>query len=86
MVAPVGVAYMFRMLVDMQKGPFAPVSALLGLPRWSWATQAWSARLMALIGDTRQGDRPINETETNRQIGVEKREGIFPPTRICRPE
>ena len=27
MVTPVGVAYMFRMLADMQKGPFAPVSA-----------------------------------------------------------
>ena len=31
MVTPVGVAYMFRMLADMQKGPFAPVSAALGL-------------------------------------------------------
>jgi multiple sugar transport system permease protein len=54
MVTPVGVAYMFRMLADMQKGPFAPVSATLGLPPWSWATQEWSARLMVLIGDTWQ--------------------------------
>ena len=44
MVTPVGVAYMFRMLADMQKGPFAPLSAVLGLGAWSWATQAWSAR------------------------------------------
>ena len=54
MVTPVGVAYMFRMLADMQKGPFAPVSAALGLSAWSWADQAWSARLMVLIGDTWQ--------------------------------
>ena len=54
MVTPVGVAYIFRMLADMQKGPFAPVSAALGLGAWSWATQAWSARLMVLIGDTWQ--------------------------------
>jgi len=54
MVTPVGVAYMFRMLADMEKGPFAPLSAALGLAAWSWATQAWSARLMVLIGDTWQ--------------------------------
>jgi multiple sugar transport system permease protein len=54
MVTPVGVAYMFRMLADMQKGPFAPVSSALGLGAWSWADQAWSARLMVLIGDTWQ--------------------------------
>jgi multiple sugar transport system permease protein len=54
MVTPVGVAYIFRMLADMQKGPFAPVSAGLGLSAWAWATQAWSARLMVLIGDTWQ--------------------------------
>jgi multiple sugar transport system permease protein len=45
---------MFRMLADMQKGPFAPLSAAFGLTAWSWATQAWSARLMVLIGDTWQ--------------------------------
>jgi multiple sugar transport system permease protein len=54
MVTPVGVAYMFRMLADMQKGPFAPVSAALGFGPWSWADQAWSARLMVLVGDTWQ--------------------------------
>ena len=54
MVTPVGVAYMFRMLADMQKGPFAPLSTAFGLTSWSWATQAWSARLMVLIGDTWQ--------------------------------
>jgi multiple sugar transport system permease protein len=54
MVTPVGVAYMFRMLADMQKGPFAPLSAAFGLGAWAWATQAWSARLMVLVGDTWQ--------------------------------
>ena len=54
MVTPVGVAYMFRMLADMQKGPFAPLSHAFGLSDWSWATQAWSARLMVLVGDTWQ--------------------------------
>jgi multiple sugar transport system permease protein len=54
MVTPVGVAYMFRMMADMQKGPFAPLSAALSLGDWSWATQAWSARLMVLVGDTWQ--------------------------------
>ena len=54
MVTPVGVAYLFRMLADMQKGPFAPLSHLFGVSDWSWATQAWSARLMVLVGDTWQ--------------------------------
>jgi multiple sugar transport system permease protein len=54
MVTPVGVAYMFRMLADMQKGPLAPLSRAFGFGDWSWATQAWSARLMVLIGDTWQ--------------------------------
>jgi multiple sugar transport system permease protein len=54
MVTPVGIAYTFRMLADMQKGPFAPVSRALGFGEWSWATQAWSARLMVILGDTWQ--------------------------------
>lgn len=54
MVTPVGVAYMFRMLADMQKGPFAPLGHSFGVSDWSWATQAWSARLMVLVGDSWQ--------------------------------
>ena len=54
MVTPVGIAYTFRMLADMQKGPFAPVFRLFGTGEWSWATEAWSARLMVLVGDTWQ--------------------------------
>lgn len=54
MVTPVGIAYTFRMLADMQKGPFAPLLRTFGVSEWSWATEAWSARLMVLIGDTWQ--------------------------------
>src|SRR5262249_1190565 len=38
MVTPVGIAYIFRMLADMQKGPFSPIAHLLGVAEWSWAT------------------------------------------------
>ncbi|RWM89744.1 MAG: sugar ABC transporter permease [Mesorhizobium sp.] len=54
MVTPVGIAYTFRMLADMQKGPFAPLVRAFGISEWSWATEAWSARLMVLVGDTWQ--------------------------------
>jgi multiple sugar transport system permease protein len=54
MVTPVGIAYTFRMLADMQKGPFAPLTQAIGITEWSWATEAWSARLMVLVGDTWQ--------------------------------
>ncbi len=54
MVTPVGIAYTFRMLADMQKGPFAPLVQFFGLGEWSWATEAWSARLMVIVGDTWQ--------------------------------
>ena len=54
MVTPVGIAYTFRMLADMQKGPFAPLLRAFGVSEWSWATEAWSARLMVMIGDTWQ--------------------------------
>ncbi len=54
MVTPVGIAYTFRMLADMQKGPFSPIVRSFGVGEWSWATEAWSARLMVLVGDTWQ--------------------------------
>jgi len=54
MVTPVGIAYLFRMLADMQKGPFAPVSRMLGLGEWAWSTEPWAARFMVIIGDTWQ--------------------------------
>lgn len=54
MVTPVGIAYMFRMLADMHKGPFAHIWAGLGLGEFSWASDPWTARMVVLIGDTWQ--------------------------------
>ncbi|MHA1524625.1 MAG: carbohydrate ABC transporter permease [Alphaproteobacteria bacterium] len=54
MVTPVGVAYAFRMLADMGKGPFSPLWQMFGLAELSWATNPWSARLVVLLGDTWQ--------------------------------
>jgi multiple sugar transport system permease protein len=54
MVTPVGVAYTFRMLADMTQGPLAPVWRLLGLGNLSWASQAWSARAVVIVGDSWQ--------------------------------
>jgi ABC-type sugar transport system permease subunit len=54
MVTPVGIAYMFRMLADMQVGPLAPLASTLGWSIANWAEHAWSARFVVLIGDTWQ--------------------------------
>jgi multiple sugar transport system permease protein len=53
-VTPVGIAYVFRMLADMQKGPFAPLTRAFGFGEWAWSTEPWSARFMVIIGDTWQ--------------------------------
>ena len=54
MVTPVGIAYTFRMLADMEKGPLAPLRFALHLGEFAWATDPWSARLVVLFGDTWQ--------------------------------
>ena len=54
MVTPVGIAYMFRMLADTHKGPFADLWTWLGLADFSWASDPWTARIVVLIGDTWQ--------------------------------
>ena len=47
MVTPVGIAYTFRMLADMTAGPARRQSgSWLGLGDFSWATDAWSARIV----------------------------------------
>lgn len=53
-VTPVGIAYAFRMLADMEKGPLAPLWALLGLGDVTWAANDWSARWVVLVGDSWQ--------------------------------
>jgi multiple sugar transport system permease protein len=54
MVTPVGIAYTFRMLADMEKGPLAPLRFFFHLGEFAWATDPWSARLVVLLGDTWQ--------------------------------
>lgn len=51
MITPVGVAYMFRMMTDTDKGPFTPVWHALGLGNFSWVTNPWGARTAILIAD-----------------------------------
>jgi multiple sugar transport system permease protein len=51
MITPVGVAYMFRMLTDTQKGPFRPIWVSMGLMNFSWVNNAWGARAAVMIGD-----------------------------------
>jgi ABC-type sugar transport system permease subunit len=54
MVTPVGIAYTFRMLADSTVGPFQPLFTALGLSPVNWATHAWSARLVVMMGDSWQ--------------------------------
>jgi multiple sugar transport system permease protein len=54
MVTPVGIAYTFRMMADMTVGPISPLWHWLGLGEFSWATNAWSARLVVTLGDSWQ--------------------------------
>lgn len=51
MITPVGVAYMFRMLTDTDKGPFQPIWQALGLALYSWVNNPWGARVAVMIGD-----------------------------------
>ena len=54
MITPVGIAYLFRMLTDMTKGPFAPIVMWLGMEETSWAVIPWGARIAVMIGDAWQ--------------------------------
>lgn len=51
MITPVGIAYMFRMLTDTDKGPFEPIWQALGLGLYSWVTDPWGARAAVMISD-----------------------------------
>ena len=51
MITPVGVAYLFRMLTDTDKGPFQPIWQAMGLGLYSWVTDPWGARIAIMIGD-----------------------------------
>ena len=51
MITPVGVAYMFRMVTDTDKGPFTPLWQAFGLASFSWFNDPWGARGAILIAD-----------------------------------
>jgi multiple sugar transport system permease protein len=51
MITPVGVAYLFRMLTDTDKGPLYPLWERFGLVDVSWVTNPWGARFAVMIGD-----------------------------------
>jgi multiple sugar transport system permease protein len=53
-ITPVGVAYLFSMLMDTDKGPLQPLFGAVGLGNWSWANSAWGARIAVIVGDTWQ--------------------------------
>jgi multiple sugar transport system permease protein len=53
-ITPVGVAYMFRMLADTDKGPLEPIFGHLGLTDFTWTNSAWGARTAVIVGDTWQ--------------------------------
>lgn len=53
-ITPVGVAYMFRMVMDTDKGPLQPMFSALGLGNFSWVNSAWGARIAVIVGDTWQ--------------------------------
>lgn len=50
-ITPVGVAYMFRMVTDTNRGPLTPLWQALGLTNSSWVNDPWGARLAVMIGD-----------------------------------
>jgi multiple sugar transport system permease protein len=51
MITPVGIAYVFRMLTDTDKGPFQPIWQALGLGLYSWVNDPWGARVAVMLGD-----------------------------------
>ena len=53
-ITPVGIAYMFRMLTDTQRGPFAPAFSAAGLTNFSMLGDPWGARIAVIIGDVWQ--------------------------------
>jgi multiple sugar transport system permease protein len=54
MITPVGIGFLFKMMTDTLKGPFAPLWQAVGLGDFSWIGQGDTARLTVIIGDTWQ--------------------------------
>ncbi len=53
-ITPVGIAYMFRMITDTQRGPFAPLWSFAGLSDFAPLGDPWGARIAVMIGDVWQ--------------------------------
>ncbi len=54
MITPVGVAYMFRMLTDTQRGPITPLWRAAGLSDFTLLGDPWGARIAVIISDVWQ--------------------------------
>ena len=54
MITPIGVGYIFRMMADTTKGPFAPMWQWVGLGEFAWATDPWAARIFIVVADSWQ--------------------------------
>lgn len=54
MITPVGIGFLFRMVTDTQKGPFADIWYNIGLGNFSFVATPWGARTAIIIGDTWQ--------------------------------
>lgn len=54
-VTPVGAAFLFRMVTDTGKGPFAPLwKRLVGDGTYTWVDDPWGSRLAIVLADTWQ--------------------------------
>lgn len=54
MITPIGIGYIFRMMADTGKGPFATLWQWAGLGGFSWSADPWAARLIIVVADSWQ--------------------------------
>ena len=54
MITPIGVGYIFRMMADTTKGPFAILWQQVGLGDFAWSTDPWAARMFITVADSWQ--------------------------------
>lgn len=54
MITPIGIGYIFRMMADTGKGPFAGLWQWAGLGGFAWSADPWAARLIIVAADSWQ--------------------------------
>jgi multiple sugar transport system permease protein len=54
MITPVGIGFLFRMMMDTINGPISPLWKAVGLANFSWVDTAFGARAAVIIADTWQ--------------------------------